>query len=122
MLKKTGDRGEKYALKYLKKNGFKIVETNYRALRGEIDIIAREGDTLVFIEVKTNSASGAIPPEMRVNTAKQNQIGKIARAYLQDSKEEPPDCRFDVIGVILQGERDYKISHIRDAFWLQRNV
>ena len=122
MRKKTGHEGEKIALRYLKKKGFKILDTNFRALRGEIDIIAREGNTLVFIEVKTNVSRGAVSPELRVNTAKQRQIGKIARIYVQKNKLESTDCRFDVIGIILNDNGRHDISHYRDAFWLPRNI
>lgn len=118
MLKRIGDAGEKAAVRYLRKQGCKILEKNFRAVRGEIDIIARDGDTLVFVEVKTNSEPGTIAPEFRVNQAKQQQIGKIAQAYLNSNFEVLPDCRFDVIGVTLQESRSPEISHIRNAFWL----
>ncbi len=122
MSKETGEKGEKIALKYLKKQGYKILEKNYRALRGEIDIIAVDKNTLVFIEIKTNNLRGAVPPEMRVNAAKQRQIGKIARAYLQQTGRTECDCRFDVIGVIIGGKGESDISHYKDAFWLPGDV
>ncbi len=120
--KETGEIGEKAALKYLKKQGFKVLEKNYRALRGEIDIIAREENTLVFVEVKTNSASNAVPPELRVNIAKQKQIGKIASAFIREYELYDIDCRFDVVGITLSEDGSPEISHIRDAFWLARDV
>ncbi|MFC1563306.1 YraN family protein [candidate division KSB1 bacterium] len=118
MTRITGDKGEKIACKYLKKHGIKIVEKNYRAVRGEIDIIGMDGNCLVFFEVKTNSSPSDIPPELRVNTAKQRQIGKIAGAYLQEKKLYETDCRFDVISVTLGEKGNHVISHIRNAFWL----
>ncbi|KPK89354.1 hypothetical protein AMJ80_09930 [bacterium SM23_31] len=122
MKKSTGNRGEKLACKYIKKHAMKILETNYRALRGEIDIIAQEDCRIVFIEVKTNNAGSGVPPELRVNPAKQRQIGKIAQAYLQKTGKYGIDCRFDVIGVILHDKGKHEITHIRDAFWLQGNI
>jgi len=122
MKKSTGSRGEKLARKYIKKQGMKILEANYRALRGEIDIIAQEDGQIVFIEVKTNDAGSNVSPELRVNPAKQRQIGKIARAYLQKTRKHGIDCRFDVIGVILHDKGKHEITHIRDAFWLPGNV
>lgn len=122
MKKSTGNLGEKLARKYIKKQGMKILETNFRALRGEIDIIAQEDGRIVFIEVKTNNADSGVAPELRVNPTKQRQIGKIARAYLQYTGKSGRDCRFDVIGVVLQDKGKHEISHIRDAFWLPGNV
>ena len=118
MRKTTGDIGERLAGKYAKKQGMKIIEKNFRALRGEIDIIAVEGDQLVFIEVKTNKEGNQVPPENRVNISKQKQIGKVAQMYLQQSGKTGMDCRFDVIGVILSENGDHEISHIKNAFWL----
>ena len=122
MKKSTGSRGEELARKYIKKQGMKILEANYRALRGEIDIIAQEDGRIVFIEVKTNDAGSNVSPELRVNPTKQRQIGKIARAYLQYTGKSGRDCRFDVIGVILHDKGKHEITHIRDAFWLPGNV
>ena len=118
MTKRTGEAGEKIAAKYLKKQGFKILTTNYRAMRGEIDIIARDAGTLVFVEVKTNRTGSEVPPEVRVNLTKQKQIGKIAQAYIQKTRSGSYDCRFDVVGVTLSDKGKHEISHIRDAFWL----
>ena len=118
MKKTTGNIGEKLARKYAKKQGMKIIEKNYRALRGEIDIIAVEDDQLVFIEVKTNKQGNKVPPENRVNSAKQKQIGKVAQMYLQQSGKTGMDCRFDVIGVVLSENGGHEISHIKNAFWL----
>ncbi len=118
MTRITGEKGEKTACKYLKKNGIKILERNFRAVRGEIDIIGLDDDCLVFIEVKTNSTPSEIPPELRVNTAKQKQIAKIARAYLQKTEQYEIDCRFDVIGITFGESGTPEISHIKNAFWL----
>ncbi len=122
MSKNLGRNGEKIARKYAKKAGMKILETNCRAVRGEIDLIARDKEQIVFIEVKTNSAANPVPPESRVNSAKQRQIGKIARAYLQYTGKTECDTRFDVMGITFLDNGDYEVSHIRDAFWIPGDV
>ena len=115
--KRVGRIGEEEAAKFLKNKGFQILERNFRAVRGEIDIIARDKKTLVFIEVKTGVTPGFGEPEERVNQKKQRQIGKVAMRYLQRYGMYDIDCRFDVVSVVfLKGE--WKINHIEDAFWL----
>ena len=114
-----GDKGEKIARTYIKQQGMNILTENYRALKGEIDIIARDGDCIVFIEVKTNSSKSEFTPELRVNRAKQEQIGKIALMYLIETNQTDVDCRFDVISIILHlnsEKQTYEINHIKDAF------
>ena len=116
--KTIGKRGEKLARIFVKKQGMKILEKNYRAIRGEIDIIAEDNGQLVFIEVKTNTAANEISPELRVNHAKQRQIGKIAQMYMQVTGKSGMDSRFDVIGITLHPDERHEINHIRNAFWL----
>ncbi len=93
------------------------METNYRAPFGEIDIIAWDGATLVFVEVKARSSDKFGTPEMAVGFRKQAQIGKIAMAYLLHKKLSPTHCRFDVISVLKTGE-ETAISLFQDAFAL----
>jgi putative endonuclease len=121
----VGSQGEKIARSYIKKQGMKILEENYRAIKGEIDIIANDGECIVFIEVKTNTRMSEFPPEIRVNRAKQEQIGKIAQMYLMKTQQTDAYCRFDIISVILQPKnknQPYEINHIKDAFWLQKVI
>ncbi len=115
--KYIGRIGETEAVGYLEKKGFVILERNYRAERGEIDIIAREGDTLVFVEVKTKRQDGFGEPEDWVGRKKQDQIAKVAMRYLQEKNLDNVDCRFDVIAIGYENGKK-KISHIQDAFWL----
>lgn len=118
MKKTTGNFGEELAAKYVKKQGMKILERNFRTVRGEIDIVAKDDDQLVFIEVKTNRRGNSVAPELRVNVTKQKKLGKMAQQYLQNTSTTDTDCRFDVIGVILNEKGKHDISHIRNAFWL----
>lgn len=116
--KRIGKKGEDQAVHYLKQKGYRILERNFRAERGEIDIIALDQDTLVFVEVKTKRHDHFGEPETWVNLKKQAQIGKIAQAYLQQRGIVDMDCRFDVIGVVFENQSS-EIRHIQDAFWLE---
>jgi len=114
---KIGRSGENMAAEFLKKSGYTVLLRNYRAERGEIDIIAQDRETLVFIEVKTGTSDQYGSPETWVDRRKQVQIGKVAQAYLIDNQLEDVPCRFDVIAIVgSSGHR--KIRHFKDAFWL----
>jgi putative endonuclease len=116
--KRTGREGEEKAVFYLKQKGYRILERNYRAERGEIDIIALDQDTLVFVEVKTKRHDNFGEPESWVGRKKQEKIGKAAQVYLQKHSMEDKDCRFDVIGITTEKQKMI-IRHIQDAFWLE---
>ncbi len=111
-----GKKGEKVAVKYLKKSGFEIIECGFKAMRGEIDIIARENDTIVFVEVKTRRTDEFGSPFEAVDLKKQAQIKKIASIYISKRYQKFIPCRFDVVGIIVKKRGDYEISHIRNAF------
>jgi putative endonuclease len=111
---KLGEIGEGLAVKFLKKKGYKIIKQNYRTRIGEIDIIAREGDTLVFIEVKTRESIAYGRPFEAVDYFKKRKIANVALLYLKQLKEIPP-CRFDVVSIYFdQGSPACEL--IRDAF------
>ncbi len=116
MTKELGEKGENIACRFLKKKGIKILEKNYKAIRGEIDIIGMDKECLVFVEVKAGGHYDGLPPEIRVNSAKQRQIGKIAQAYLQETKTYDTDCRFDVVSVIFSDSKNYTVKHFENAF------
>ena len=109
--RKTGTRYERIAGEYLKSKGYEILEYNYRSRTGEIDIIARDGEYLVFCEVKYRRDSGKGSPLEAVGPKKQRVIYRCASHYLMVHGLTEIPCRFDVIGI----ERG-RISHIRDAF------
>ena len=115
--KKKGNRGEEIAHSFLVQRGFTIVERNFRILRGELDIIASDGDTLVFVEVKCGDSKKFGPPETWVTRRKQLQIGRLALAYLQKFKITDTNCRFDVIAITFEKGQP-QIKHIKNAFWL----
>lgn len=112
-----GQLGELEAARYLRSIGCDIIASNYRCRFGEIDIIAREGDTLVFVEVKTRSAGMALLPREAVTTSKQQKLCRAALHYLAQNSLDAP-MRFDVIEVVLGGSfsASKRINHIKHAF------
>ncbi len=115
--KTIGNKGEQLAAQFLLRKGFRILERNYRTSRGEIDIIAQKGRTLVFVEVKTDCTGGFGAPEGWVTSRKQRQIVKMALRYLREKDFPEIDPRFDVIGITLR-EGKPEIEHIEGAFWV----
>lgn len=113
---KTGNRGETLACTILKKKGYEILERNYRYGHGEIDIIARDGETLVFVEVKSRKNLEFGPPELGVTKGKQRQVRKIAEAYLYEKNIKDTECRLDVVAILFRGKEKPKINHIINAF------
>jgi putative endonuclease len=112
----VGLTGEAVALKYLVRKKYQIVETRFRLFRGEIDIIARDGRTLVFVEVKMRTSDAYGRPEESVTPSKQAQIRKVALGYLLLRRLGDVDCRFDVISILQKGASDFAIEHFENAF------
>ena len=112
----VGKSGEELAQKFLKKKKYRIINRGYRLFRGEIDIIAYDKDTLVFIEVKTRRGSKFGQPEEAVTLSKQKQIQKIAQGFLIFNQLENIKCRFDVIALNLDDNQAYTIKHFINAF------
>jgi putative endonuclease len=109
----TGQIGEQTALEYLIKKGYKLLEQNYRSRRAEVDIIVQQGQTLVFVEVKTRTAEGFGYPEEAVNRKKELMLLAAADQYIEDNNWEL-EVRFDIIAVTLS--KPVSIHHIEDAF------
>jgi len=119
--KKLGARGEQIAINYLQNWGYRILERNYRNRLGEIDIIARQGRDLVFIEVKTRSDNLFGSPFDSVTAAKQRQLSKVALEYLSKHNWLDHPARFDVVGVRLMGKnetilQDARVDIVQNAF------
>jgi putative endonuclease len=108
--------GEEIALNFLKKKKFKIIKKGFQLYRGEIDIIASDQKTLVFVEVKTRGPGMLGLPEESVNARKQRQIRKIAEGYLALNNLDEVECRFDVISIIVDEKGNPSITHYKDAF------
>lgn len=106
-----GRAGEIKAAEFLKKKGFKILKTNYKTYCGEIDIIALDGENVVFIEVKTRSGEEYGLPSESVTIKKREKYYKVASEFLQRERKTDCPCRFDVIEI-----ENGQINHILDAF------
>lgn len=116
--KEFGALGEKLAAKYLKENGFKILEKNYKTKLGEVDIIAHDGGEIAFIEVKTRRADPYLSGRYAVDQRKQFHIMRAASWYMEQ-KRSRLQPRFDVIEVEIDrgSGRLVRIGHIKNAFW-----
>lgn len=115
---KLGFSGEEIAAGFLKKNGYKILARNYKSKLGEIDIIARDKDTLCFIEVKTRSSILFGLPQEAVFKSKQKQISRAALIFLKKNKLFDEKARFDVVSVVYPARGEPEIDLIKDAFSL----
>jgi len=113
--KELGKKGEDLAIRFLKKKGYRTIERNYACKMGEIDIIAKEKDTLVFIEVKTRTSVTFGPPQLAVNPKKQLQMSKAALHFLKEKNLEDAKARFDVVAILL-GPKGQEIELIQNAF------
>jgi putative endonuclease len=113
----AGINGEEEAARFLTRSGFAILDKNVRTRAGEIDLVAKEGKTLVFVEVKTRRGLEGDPPQAAVHTRKQNRLAKLAHGYLKLKRLRQTPCRFDVVSVIFNDEGGVKaIRHIPNAF------
>ncbi len=106
-----GKRGEVAAAKYLEKEGYDILEKNYKTHIGEIDLIGMDGETICFIEVKTRTTSDYGTPAEAVNEKKQEKYYLVASEYLVHKGKADSPCRFDVVEI-----ENGKINLIKDAF------
>jgi len=110
-------RGEDAAAAFLERIGMTIEVRNWRSPAGEIDIVARDGDTLVFVEVKTRKSERAGTAEEAVSAAKQRRIVKLARAYLaSDRAGHEQSVRFDVVAIRVIADDRALLRHYRSAF------
>lgn len=110
-----GKLGEQLALKHLRAKGYQILEVNWYYSRHELDIIAKDGEMLVVVEVKTRATDAFGEPEFAVNRQKQRSIVKAADAYIQEH-DLNVETRFDIVSVIVTPS-EKKLSHIEDAFY-----
>ena len=114
--RETGILGEKLAAGHLKRHGYKILETNYRCRGGEIDIIARDGDTLVFVEVRAKSGRSFGSPEESINATKMSRLRTAAAHYGMEHTDLPAGRRIDVVAIDLdKNGRALRIEIIPDA-------
>lgn len=111
---KIGKKGEVFSVEYLIHNGYEILEKNWRHKHKEVDIIARKGDTLIIVEVKTRKQHSLSEPFEAVDNKKQNLLIEAASTYIE-TNDIDEEVRFDIISVIY-AENEYKLEHIKNAF------
>jgi len=114
---KFGRKAESLAAWYLKKNGYKVVEQNYRTPLGEIDIIAKEKKTIVFVEVKARRSLRYGSPKWAVTPRKQRKISMVALQYLKATRQGDAHARFDVVTVSVNQDEP-QIEIVKNAFEL----
>ena len=110
-----GQRGENVAARHLRNLGYTIIVRNFRCNLGEVDIVAKDGKTLVFVEVKTRVYDDPTP-EDQVNNVKRHQLTKAAKFYLSRYGIPQPPARFDVVAIVWPEGRDPQIRHTPHAF------
>lgn len=109
-----GKSSEIIASNYLKELGYKILQTNYKNSIGEIDIIAKDGEYIVFVEVKARTSRAFGDPLEAIDERKILKIHNVATMYLKQTRQLDHKCRFDAVSIL--GRDDYEIRHIKDAF------
>ena len=114
---KFGKDSESVAVRHLKKNGYKILQQNYRTKLGEIDIIAKDKQALVFVEVKARKSSRFGSPKWAVTPMKQRKISMVALCYLKATNQQNVKARFDVV-TISSLQNNPQIEIIKNAFEL----
>ncbi len=114
--RQIGDDGEDMACDFLVKQGWEILDRNYFSGHSEIDIIAKENSTIVFIEVKTRSSTKFGQPEEYVTEAKVAHVYKAAEAWAQEQNLMDTPMRFDIIGILNKKGEQPKFTHLKDAF------
>ena len=111
-----GRKGEDLAASYLRQQGYRLLARNYRQRYGEIDIIARDGACIAFVEVKTRQAGSPFLPFEAVSLRKQRQIARVAQAYLAANRLFDTPARFDVISVLMHPDGQPQLEHLANAF------
>lgn len=110
-----GKKGEVLALKMLNDKGYKILETNWRHKRDELDIIALDGNEIVIVEVKTRSTHFFGDPEESVDELKMQRMVNAAEEYIEQNSLKN-ECRYDIVSIVIN-KKETNIRHIKDAFY-----
>ncbi len=113
-----GQLGERAARSHLSKQGLKFLTANYRSPRGELDLVFRDGDCLVFIEVKTRSREDWVRPAAAVDRDKRRLVSQAALDYLRLLRNPQIKFRFDIVEVLLQDGRVREVRHLPNTFTL----
>ena len=113
--KQTGRQGEEIAAAFLAGKGYRLIQRNWHTQIGELDLVMEEGETLVFVEVRTRQGKSFGTPEESITAAKQARLIELAQTYLQETNEVARPWRIDVVGVLLRLGGLPHISHIENA-------
>ena len=115
-----GESGERSAKKHLRQKGMKFLVANFRSARGEIDLIFRDDDCLVFVEVKTRSSEDWVRPANTVNAHKRRLLSQTALDYLKLLKNPEVKIRFDIVEVLLSDGEIAEVRHLPNTFTLTK--
>jgi putative endonuclease len=115
-----GALGERAAKKQLQRQGLKFLTANFRSPRGEIDLVCRDGDCLVFVEVKTRSSEEWTRPAAAVNAERRRRLTRCALDYLRLLRNPPVKLRFDIVEVLLQDSTVREVRHLPNTFAMER--
>jgi putative endonuclease len=115
-----GELGERAAKKHLKQLGLKYLTANFRSERGEIDLVFRDEDCLVFVEVKTRSSEDWVRPAAYVDKRKRRLLCQTALDYLRLLKNPPVKIRFDIVEVLLQESNVREVRHLPNTFVMEK--
>lgn len=114
--RKLGAAGEKAAVRYLKRNGYKVLARNYVCPLGELDVICLGDDGIVFVEVKTRTHELDADPEENIDARKRRKLMQVARYWLREHREPQCAYRFDALSVIIPDRGDPTVRHVQEAF------
>lgn len=111
-----GHAGERLAERFLTERGLKTLARRFASPVGEIDLVMRDGDTVVFVEVKTRHDRSLADPEDAVRAGKQRRMTRAARWFIRHKHWDDRPCRFDVVAVVVPPDGEPEIEHFPDAF------
>lgn len=113
---RLGQSGERIAEKHLRRKRYHVLARNFHCVAGEIDLIASDRDTIVFVEVKTRSSDQTFVPDRAINTFQRGQIERAAKYFLMERGAQNRPCRFDVVTVVRPPRGEVRVEHFEDAF------
>jgi len=117
---RRGELGEGAAKKHLKRQGLKFLVANFRSSRGEVDLVFREDDCLVFVEVKTRSSEDWVRPAAAVNKERRQRLSRAALDYLRLLRNPPVKLRFDIVEVLLRDGEVREVRHLPNTFPMEK--
>lgn len=111
-----GRKGEELAKQHLENTGYEILDENWRFGKAEVDLIAYQNKTIIFVEVKTRTGNAFGEPEDFVDAAKQALLVSAADKFIE-LMDFNGEARFDIVAILFNQQGNYRLNHIQDAFW-----